>query len=223
MRSSQSRVAKLENDTDTKILTPEKTQAPNNKPNGRSSRRFVIPKHLSSGGTFSIWGASGPGRLLSRLANEDALREREPQPLTPIEIAELIELFKDEPLPPPLRSLLVRELLGERNFLPGPKGVRTQREIIEMALLPSFYKEAVADARLQREGLKETERAKPRRAKLERVPTVSKLAADLIRTWLPTLKHLSDKGIANKVSALKDDSEKRPRSGQSDPQANPEP
>lgn len=216
-------MAKLENDTDSKMLTPEKTQAPNNEPDGRSSRCFVIPKHLSSGGTLSIWGAGGPGRLLSALANEDALREHEPQPLTPIEIAHLIELFKEEPLPSTLRNLLVRELLGERKGLPGPKDVRTQREIMELALLPPFYKEAVAEARLQREGLKEAERAKPRRAKIERVSTASKLAADLIRTWLPTLKHMSDKRIANKVSALKDDSEKRPRSGQSDPQAKSEP
>lgn len=45
----------------------------------------------------------------------------------------------------------------------------------------------------------------------ERVPSQTELAMDFVRSRLPSTRDLDDKTIANRLSAIKDPSEKKPR------------
>lgn len=174
----------------------------------RIARQIVIPRRLQATSAHEIWRAGGPGLLLARLATEDLFGPATTNPLTGAEIAQLVELFADEALPVSLKTLLFKELKGERRRKPGPKPACSTKELIELAMLPSLYRDAVEEAKAERQSLAEVRRLASRRSKISKLPTVSQLASERVRKWLPTLRHLSDKALANKLSELKAADEK---------------
>jgi hypothetical protein len=67
-------------------------------------------------------------------------------------------------------------------------------------LLPRDYEHALKEAAVDREELKRRGRKPGRYDDPNRLPTLSSLACDKIREWLPTLRGQSDRSIQNLVS-----------------------
>jgi len=186
-----------------------------------STCKMIVPQSLKHVGMHELWKSGGPGRLLSRLRSEAqawematdpslseevrkyAHRKLSQSPLTNDELAELVELFGQEPLPASLNALLTMELRGERKFAPGAKGVKSTLEQVELLMLPRVYPTALAKARSERQRLKKIENNKPRREHRQKVPPAFEIAIDIIKEHFPTLKHMSAKSVANLISRLK--------------------
>ena len=174
-------------------------------------RRSWLPRPLKGRSIYEIWGKGGPGPLLSKLGTEPESGDSVSYPLNRGEIAQLVELFKDEPLPDVLRDLVLRELRGERQARPGPKYARTVLLQIEHDLFPSVYETGLRVADRARRHLVAVEKRKKRWERPKPVPTRAAIAACYVRQRLPSMRMLSDKSIANALSARKDAKEKKPR------------
>ncbi len=166
-----------------------------------------IPRAFSNGGSYAIWKPGGPGRMLGQLAREHATGEAT---LTPQQLADLLDLFSDEPLPDSLRTAITRHLRGKRKRLSGaPKKGTTNREQVERVMLPGAYKEALMEARAERSQLRTFGRKQSRYDDPDRLPTASAMALEKVRRWLPTLADRDDRRLQNMISEvraeLKDD------------------
>ena len=172
--------------------------------------KVVTPKSLAHIGIYGLWGPGGPGRLLSRLARDHASGEAT---LRPEELADLVELFKNEALPESLRQTVVLHLRGKRIRRQGaPKARQTGVELVELMMLPGVYAAAVEQAKADRDRLKQEAQTQRRRDPFPaRVPPAGDLACDYVRKCLPTLKDLKNGRLKNLVSELKDASKKKPR------------
>lgn len=167
-------------------------------PVGDHEMKLDIPKALADAGPYAIWQKGGPGPLLRKLSNERVLGEAT---LTSEELADLVEHFRDEPLPESLRSALLAQLRGKRIRRQGaPKGRQTDLEVVELLLLPRDYEHALKEAAVEREELRKCGRKPGSYDDPNRLPTLSSLACNKIREWLPTLRGLSDRSIQNLVS-----------------------
>lgn len=179
--------------------TTPKTRSGSN--TGRRESRLDIPQAFADAGPYAIWQKGGAGRLLRKLANEHAGHH---VTLTPDELADLVELFRGEPLPDSLRSAVVAQLRGKRLRRQGPPIKRqTNLELVEYYMLPEAYSEALKEAEAERENLKKQGRRQGRYDDVDRLPTASSIACDLVRKRLPTLAHLTDPSLKNEVSKVK--------------------
>lgn len=160
--------------------------------------RVVVPNACKSDNGHVPWQAGAPSRLFCQLALDHAAKQ---PTLTCEQLAELVDAFKDEPLPESLRSALIDELTGQRGRKQGRK-VRqhTALEQVELAMLPGAYDEAMQDAQKVRAGLKSDAQNHPRRSHKTEIPTQRELALNLVRTRLPSLSSFSDPRLTNLIS-----------------------
>ncbi len=183
----------------------------------RQPPRFDVPKSLKSGRPYALWSKGGPGRLLRWLAVEGAGGEIK---LTPEELADLVELFSDEPLPDNLRVAVIQHLRGKRLRKQGSRRKRQSAlEQVELVMLPGAYAEALKDAEIERTKLRGLGKKKGRYDDPSKLPTASSIACALVKKRLPTLKDQSDRSLLNLVSKAKkqlvdeDDDPPSPQSG----------
>lgn len=159
------------------------------------------PRVFASSGPYAIWKPGGPGRLLSQLAREHATGE---VTLTPEQLADLLELFREEPLPDSLRIAISRHLKGKRLRRQGsPKKRQTAREQVEVIMLPGTYEEALKDVQAERERMRSTGRKQGRYDVPDRLPAASVMALDKVREWLPTLAGLDDRRLQNMITEIR--------------------
>ena len=162
---------------------------------------IIIPKAFQSSKPSQLYKPGTPGRLLVRLARDHFCKQ---PTLTREQLAELIELFKDEPLPDTLRAAVVADLNGNRSLKQGRKEIQlTLLELVEMVMLPTTYDMAMEEAAHERERLKAVARDLPRRTSVMDIPTKRSIALDLVRKWLPTLKGKSDRSLSNLISNVR--------------------
>lgn len=190
----------------------EKTGGDDEKVQQDSSEREIerglyLPKYFRDKGLHEVWGPDGPAGLLRRLEQESELGRRAPQPLSNEELAQLVELCDGEPLPSALRNMLIQELRNERCVRPGLKVDLSPSHKLQQLLLPALYEHGTLVARRYRRRLLLIEKRKKRRHLAEQIPTEAEVALRYVQKWLPS----SSKTLANKLSALKDPSEKKPR------------
>jgi hypothetical protein len=168
---------------------------------GRREIQLDRPQAFADARPYAIWQKGGPGRLLRKLANEHAGHE---VTLTPEELADLVELFRSEPLPDSLCGAVVAQLRGKRLRQQGaPKKRESNLELVEYIMLPQVYSEAVMQAKEERKSLKKQGRKQGRYDDPNRLPTVSSMACDKVRKWLPTLSGYKDRRLQNLVSEVK--------------------
>ena len=144
----------------------------------------------------------GPGRRLAKLASEFATGEAT---LSPHELADVVDDFKDEPAPPSLVHAVSSQVRGKRVKPKGaPKARQTLLKQIELLMLPEAYRLAYEEAKEERKNLSK-QRGNPRRRQpAQPLRTISSIACELVKKRLPTLKHLSDRGLQNLASKVKD-------------------
>lgn len=164
--------------------------------------KIVVPKRLCGANPLAAWLNGGSGRRLGKLASDAATGEAT---LSPDELADLVDDFKDERPPPGLVQAVGSQLRGKRVRRQGaPKARQTSLEQIELLMLPEAYRLAREEVKEDRKKLSK-QRGKPsRRQPAEPLPTISNIACELVRKRLPTLKHLSDRGLQNLVSEVKE-------------------
>jgi hypothetical protein len=165
------------------------------------------PKYLREKSFHEIWRPGGPGGLYRRAEQENKLGHLTPQPLSNEQLAQLLEECDGEPLPSALRNLVVRELRKKRRERPGRKANLSPSHRLERLLLPALYEHGTLIARRYRRRLLLIETRKKRRHLAEQIPTEAEVALRYVQKWLPS----SSKTLANKLSAIKDPSEKKPR------------
>lgn len=170
-------------------------------------RSLELPKSLRSKDFHELWGHGGPAALFRRLKQEDKLGPLAPDPLSNEELAQLVEFCDGEPLPSALRNILIQELRGVRRVRPGLKVDLSPTARLKKLLLPALYEQGKLIARRYRRRLQLIENRKQRRHRAEQIPTEAEVALRYVQKWLP----LSGKTLANKLSAMKDETEKRPR------------
>lgn len=164
--------------------------------------KIVVPKRLCGANPLAAWLNGGPGRRLGKLARDAATGEAT---LSPEELADLVDDFKDEPPPPSLVHAVGSQLRGKRVKHKGaPKARQTPLEQIELVMLPEAYRLARQEAKEERKKLSK-QRGKPlRRRRSEPLPTISSIACELVKRRLPTMNHLSDRGLQNLASDVKE-------------------
>lgn len=163
-------------------------------------RKFIVPRAFARQ-TFALWAEGGPGRLLSKLADEAAGGDVR---LKPDQLADLVELFNDEPLPASLRQAVTRHLRGKRVRRQGTPEKRTSvHEQIELIMLPGAYAEALKDAGVERERLRKLGQRKARYDDPNKLPAASSIACGLVKQWLPTLRDQSDRSLLNLISKVR--------------------
>ena len=168
---------------------------------GHREIRLDIPQAFSNGDPDAIWREGGPGPLLRRLAIEQATGEAT---LTQEELADLVELFRKDPLPESLRLAVTDQLRGKRQRRQGaPKKRQTSNELVEYFMLPGVYDDALEDAEAERELLRKQGRKQGRYDDADRLPSACSIACKLVRKRLPTLDHLTDRSLMNEVSKVK--------------------
>jgi len=165
------------------------------------------PKSLPEKSFHEIWRQGGLGRLYSRAEQENKLGRSTPQPLSNEELARLVVECDGEPLPSALRNIVVRELRNERRERPGRKADVNPTHTLKQLLLPALYEHGTLIARRYRRRLLLIEKRKKRRHLAEQIPTEAEVALRYVQKWLPS----RSKTLANKLSAIKDPSEKKPR------------
>lgn len=109
-------------------------------------RRLDLPRSFRDKSIHDVWGPTGPAGLLRRLAQEHELGRLAPRQLTKDELAQLVALYDDEPLPKALRNIVVLELRNQRRARPGRKTGLNSIQRIEQDLLPSVYRRAMRAA-----------------------------------------------------------------------------
>lgn len=171
------------------------------KASGKSCSRprvFAIPKKYQDAGPYAIWQPNGPGRMLAQLANEDSLGEIT---LRAEQLADLVEQFEDEPLPPSLRRAVVGHLRGKRLRRQGvSKSRQTALERIQLFVLPLVYDDALNEANKERKRLKESGRKQGRYDDPNRLPSASALACDMVRACLSTFAEVKNGRLLNMVT-----------------------
>jgi hypothetical protein len=116
-------------------------------------------------------------------------------------LAQLVDLFADEPMPPALQRAVTAELRGERIYR-KPK-LPTPLEVVLTQGLVGFYDAATVKARAIRRDRVAAEKSRPRRELRQPVPPVSAIAVDLLKTWSVVKRNMSPKTVANLVSAAR--------------------
>jgi len=170
-------------------------------------RGLYLPTSFRDKGLHEVWGPDGPAGLLRRLEQESVLGHRTPRPLSNEELAQLVELCDGEPLPSALINILIRELRNERRVRPGRKADLSPPHNLKQLLLPALYERGTLVARRYRRRLLLIEKRKKRWQLAEQIPTEAEVALRYVRKWLPS----SDKTLANRLTALKDKSERKKR------------
>jgi hypothetical protein len=163
--------------------------------------RILVPKALSVRGPWDLLKLGSDLPLFFRLAAHEQDGDKTLDPLTAPEIARLVEAFKDEPLPPPLRRLVVLSLTGRMKRRAGRKPKQlTARQFIQAHVLPYIYDEAFAEAKrevFERKALTRTRRRAPIDKSLG---TASEIALQRVRAAIPMYKPLSDRALLNLIS-----------------------
>ena len=152
---------------------------------------------------FDLWGEGGIGPLMRRVRREHQDRRLD-DPVTRADLAHLLDRFTDWPLPPELRDILIRELLGKRKRRPGPKTERSILDHIQDTLLGSHYARGLIIGRRFRSFLQYRQKNQSRRAKPYAIPTARHVACRYVRKRLPKFRKMTDASIANLVSARRD-------------------
>lgn len=165
--------------------------------------QISVPSHFGCGDYFQIRASGGPADLLLKLAAEAVQGELSNDPLTGDDIARLIELFQDEPLPVALREILVRHHRGERKFRAGRKMQRSPLTILTDAMLPQLYGMAKHFAEQRHSGTEMRNSWSTHKAILNEEPSKTHLTCQQLREWIPRLRHVSDKRILNMISEAK--------------------
>jgi hypothetical protein len=173
-------------------------------------RRIELPKSYRGKSIHEIWGAGGPARLIRQLAQEHKLGPLAPLPLTNEELAELVELYGDEQ-PSALREVVMQELRNQRRKRPGPDADLRPYQRLEWHLLPILHERFMRVAAWRRRRLVLIEKRKKRWEPIVKIPTQAALAMRFVRLRLPWTRALSDSTLANKLSAIKGPSDKKPR------------
>ena len=138
---------------------------------------------------------------MRRLAVEGAGGEIK---LTPEELADLVELFRNEPLPENLRAAVTQQLRGKRVRKQGsPRKRQSALEQVELFMLPGAYAEALKDAEIKRSRLRDLGKKQGRYDDPSKLPTASSIACALVKERLPTLRDQSDRSLLNLVSKVK--------------------
>jgi hypothetical protein len=135
------------------------------------------------------------------LATDDDCRKYVPATLSRSDLAQLVDLFADEPMPPALQRAVTAELRGERIYR-KPK-LPTPLEVVLTQGLVGFYDAATVKARAIRRDRVAAEKSRPRRELRQPVPPVSAIAVDLLKTWSVVKRNMSPKTVANLVSAAR--------------------
>lgn len=172
--------------------------------------RLEFPRDFYEKRLHEMRGTGSPVSLIFRLTREHELGRSASLPLTNEELAKLVELYDDAPTKA-LREVLVRELRSQRRLRPGRKADLTSSQRLERHLLPILYNRAMRVGSWLRRQLIRKEESKKRRESVEAIPTQAALAMAIVRERLPSTRGLSDKALANKLSAMKDPSDKRSR------------
>jgi len=163
--------------------------------------KILIPQALKTDVEEESWRPGTPILLLTKLAIDHFFKQ---PTLTRDQLAELVELFKDEPLPDSLREALVAELLGKRRRKSGRNSVRRgYREEVERVLLPCVYDHAMEEVRGIRERLKSEAKKLPRRAAVSKVPTRRSIALDMVRDRLPSFADVNNGRLTNLISEVR--------------------
>lgn len=170
-------------------------------------RSLDLPKSLRNMGFHELWGPGGPAALFRRLEQENELGPLAPDPPSNEELAQLVEFCDGEPLTSALRNILIQELRGVRRVRTGPKVDLGPTARLKQLLLPALYEHGKHVARRYRRRLQLIENRKQRRHRAEQIPTEAEVARRYVQKWID----LSGKTIANKLSAMKDETEKRPK------------
>ena len=164
-------------------------------------RVFAIPNKYRDAGPYAIW-LDGLGRILGQLENEDHNKEAT---LRAEQLADLVELFQAEPLPPSLRRAVVAHLRGKRPRRQGvAKSRQTALERLQLFVLPYVYDDALNEANKERERLKESGRKQGRYDDPNRLPAASALACDMVRTCLSTFAAMKNGRLLNLVTEERD-------------------
>jgi hypothetical protein len=170
-------------------------------------QRIELPKSYLGMSIHEIWGPTGPARLIRLLAKEHKLGRLAPIPLTNEEIAQLVELYGDEQ-PRALREVVIEELRNQRRKRPGPDVDLRPYQRLEWHLLSILHERFMRVAAWRRRRLVLIEKRKKRWEPAEKIPTQAALAMRFVRIRLPWTRALSDSTLANKLSAMKDQSDK---------------
>ncbi len=168
--------------------------------NGQSLRPrvFAIPKKYRDAGPYAIWLPNGPGPILAQLADEDSFGEFT---LRAEQLANLVEWFQDEPLPPSLHRAVVGHLRGKRLRRQGvAKSRQTAFERLQLFVLPFVYDDALEESNKAREKLKASGLKRGRYDDPKRLPAASELACDMVRTTLSTFASVKNRRLLNMVS-----------------------
>lgn len=175
-----------------------KSQRSREQPVEPASLQVAVPEALRREGAYAMWREGGPGRLLGQLARDYATGEAT---LTPLQLAKLVELFQDEPLPDSLRMAVVGHLRGRRVRKQGARPKRLSAvEQVEQAMLPDAYAEALQEAEVERARLRSEGKKRARHGDPDKLPTATSLACALVRARLPSFASLSDRSLMNLVS-----------------------
>lgn len=170
--------------------------------NSRPIIHIILPKAFHGDVPGEYWKPGAPVRLCGQLASDHFSKQ---PTLTRKQLAELVWLFKDEPLPQSLREAVISELNGTRKLKQGRKPVPpSSRETCEQIMLPMVYEQAKKDAVESRKRLQREAQQQPRRAPKAELPKIRSIALDLVRERLPTFKRFSDQRLANLISEVKD-------------------
>lgn len=165
---------------------------------GRRVISIVIPKACKRDGSLKPWHARMANRIFFQLAMEHTTQQAT---LTREQLAELVDAFKEEPLPESLRLALIDELMERRGRKQGRKEIQhTALEQVELAMLPGVYDEAMQDAKNERACLKSDAQNQPRRSPETEIPTQREIALQLVRERLPSLSHFTDQRLRNLIS-----------------------
>ncbi len=168
----------------------------------------VAPGHPESEGAFAVWGKGGIGPLMRRVRCEHQNRPVA-DPVTKVDLAQLIDHFASWPLPTELRDILVRELRGNRKRRPGPKITRSAWDNIQDIMFISHYERGLAIGRRLRSFLYHLQKKHSRNAKPSAIPLARELACHYVRKWLPKYRNMTNASIANLVSQQRPKRRKR--------------
>ena len=166
------------------------------------ARTIHVPVPKSQGRSFfDLYGHGGVGPLLRRLAVDDDCRNYAPATLNRTDLAQLVELFAAEPMPPALKRAVTAELRGQRIYR-KPK-LLTPIEVIRKVGLVGFYEAAFVAAKAIRRQRVAAEKSRPRRELRRPIPPVSEIAVDLLKSWSVIKPGIAPKTVANLVAAAR--------------------
>ena len=177
----------------------QKSELPARENNGDHPpvKTIVVPKHLQLEGSYAAWRSETQMRLLSQLASDHFHHENT---LTRKQLADLIELFSDEPLPTHLREFVTADLRETRHRKDGPKVQVVVLDQVELAMLPAVYDEAFKEAQEIRKQKRLETKKLARRTPVPNIKTARSLALEIVKKRLPSVAALSDRRLTNLIT-----------------------